>query len=372
MSTLKVSNINNPSASAGGISIDASGSLSGSLPYPNRNLLYNGAMQVHQRGTTISSLGDGDSGYHTVDRWRFFEGATFVPEYTMSVENDAPSGSGFSKSLKMLVTTAEITPTSNTWSGIQQRLEGQDLQRIAKGTSESKELTLSFWVKSNVTGTYICELYDADNARSICASYSIISSGEWEKKVIYLSADSTGELNNDNESSLDFRFILSAGTNYTSGTLQTSWGTSVNANRAVGQTNLTAETNNYWQVTGVQLEIGPVATDFEFETYATTLQKCKRYYQSYNQLNAFSATPGSSTTYFGTNLAFSPEMRALPTMISYSTSSGNPNVIRQWNGTESPVASFVASSKNLTYVVTSSGVSTSSVLGFNLTADAEL
>jgi len=134
-------------------------------------------------------------------------------------------------------------------------------------------------VKSNVTGTYIVRMQDQDNSRSVSAAYTISASGTWEKKTITFPADTTGAFDNDNAASLTIDFALGAGSDRTSGTLGTVWASTVNANALVGQTNVAAATNNFWQITGVQLEAGSVATPFEFEDYGTTLAKCQRYYQ---------------------------------------------------------------------------------------------
>jgi hypothetical protein len=152
------------------------------------------------------------------------------------------------------------------------------VQQFLKGTASAKQFSVSFWVKSNVTGTYIAELRDADNARTVSASYTVSVSGTWEKKTITFPADTTGAFDNNNDASLFLNFSLGAGTNYSSGTLATTWVSTTNANRYVGQTNVAAATSNYWQITGVQLEAGAVATPFEFEDYGTTLAKCQRYY----------------------------------------------------------------------------------------------
>lgn len=275
MSTVKVVNVQHPSASTAAVTLAADGSMTGAFPAPNRNLLYNGAMQLSQRGTSASGLTS--FGYATADRWLYAMDS--FGTWTQSVENDAPTGSGLRKSLKMLCTTAQASPASDKYLFFDQRLEGQDLQRIAKGTASAQQLTLSFWVKSNKTGTYIAELMDEDNNRYVSASYSVSASATWEKKTITFPADTTGALDNDNAGSLYLRLWLGAGSNFTSGTLATSWGTPVTANRAVGQTNLAAATNNYWQITGVQLEVGPVATGFEFKSYGQELRECQRYYQ---------------------------------------------------------------------------------------------
>jgi len=243
-------------------------------PQTNRNVVINGAMQVAQRGTSTASITAG--GYYTADRWL----TTNVSQgtWTQSVEADAPTGSGFRNSLKMLCTTADASPAAADFLGIEQTFEGQNLQQFLKGTASAKPFAVSFWVKSNLTGTYIAILQDSNNGRSVSASYTISVSATWEKKTITFPADITGALDNDNQLSLRMRFFLGAGSDRTSGTLGTTWATTVAANLAVGQTNLAAATNNYWQVTGVQIEAGSVATPFEFEDFGVTLRKCQRYY----------------------------------------------------------------------------------------------
>ena len=254
-------------------------------PSRDRNVIINGAMQVAQRGTSTASITAG--GYYTIDRYPLV--LSSLGTWTSSVENDAPTGSGFRKSIKVLCTTASASPASGSYFLLQQELEGQNVQQFAKGTASAKQFTVSFWVKSNVTGTYIVEIRDADNSRTVNASYTISASATWEKKTITFPADTTGVFDNDNNASLGLGFWLGGGTTFTSGTLQTTWATQTNANRAVGQTNLASATSNYWQVTGVQLEAGAVATPFEFEDYGTTLEKCQRYcYVIGKENNAFS------------------------------------------------------------------------------------
>ena len=285
----------------------------------NRNVIINGAMQVAQRGTSTASVTA--TGYYTADRFNAI--FTSLGTWTQSVEADAPTGSGFRNSLKMLCTTADAAPAAGDLLAMQQTIEGQNLQQFLKGTASAKSFALSFWVKSNVTGTYIAELNDQDNTRSVSASYSISVSGTWEKKTITFPADTTGAFDNDNAGSLNVNFWLGAGTTFTSGTLATTWGSRTNANRAVGVTNLASATSNYWQVTGVQLEVGSVATPFEFEDAGTTLAKCQRYYfrtpnttaQSYANI-ATGFMSSTSTAEFVIPLPVS--MRVAPT--SFETS----------------------------------------------------
>lgn len=241
-----------------------------------RNIVYNGAMQVAQRGTSVTGITTG--GYYTADRWA--SEVINIGTWTQTVENDAPTGSGFRKSLKMLCTTADAAPAASDIINIEQRLEGQDVQRIKKGTASAEQVTLSFWVKSNVTGTYTILFFDADNSRSVSATYSVASSATWEKKTITFPADTTGAFDNDNATSIRLFFCLGAGSNFTSGAIATTWGSYSAANRAQGQVNVAAATNNYWQVTGVQFEVGPKPTPFEFLPYGVELARCQRYYES--------------------------------------------------------------------------------------------
>ena len=295
------------------------GSSIGQQALSNRNVIINGAMQVAQRGTSTASITAGDFIYRTADRYN--TALSSLGTWTESVENDAPTGSGLRKSLKFLCTTADASPAAADYFIMSQSLEGQNVQQFAKGTSAAKSFALSFWVKSNVTGTYTVNLRDLDNTRSCAASYSISASATWEKKTIIFPADTTGAFDNDNAASLRLVFNLAIGSNYSSGTLQTTWGANVDANLAVGQTNLASAINNYWQVTGVQLEAGAVATPFEFEPISDTLTKCFRYFQRIingaDQTNEAVVTLQSTgaTAAYGFKGLFSP-MRATPTISS--------------------------------------------------------
>jgi hypothetical protein len=316
-----------------------------------RNLINNGAMQVTQRATSVTGITTLD--YYTADRYQQI--IESLGTWTQSVENDAPTGSGFRKSLKMLCTTADAAPAASDNLIIAQRLEGQNLQSIRKGTSDAQQLTLSFWVKSNVTGTYIAELRDQDNTRDVHSTYSISSSGTWEKKTIVFSADTTGELDNDNNNSLSLLFWLGAGTNFTSGTLNTSWASITNANRAVGQTNLAAATNNYWQITGVQLEVGAVATPFEFKPYAQELLECQRYYYKVlaNSLESFCNGMAVTTSSGRGEVPFLVEMRIKPTAIEQTGTANDYLILRPGPVGESctSVPTFVSATKNSSTVL---------------------
>jgi hypothetical protein len=164
---------------------------------------------------------------------------------------------------------------------VQQRIEGQNLQGVAKGTSDAKPLVCSFYVKSNLTGQFNMYLEDTDNTRAIAGTYTISSADTWEFKTVRFPADTTGAFTNDNNMSLVLHFFLAAGSNFTSGTIASAWQSKTLANLGVGMSNnILSSTSNDWAMAGVQLEVGQNPTEFEHEPFDTTLRKCKRYYES--------------------------------------------------------------------------------------------
>jgi hypothetical protein len=279
-----------------------------------RNIIINGDMSIAQRSTSVASISS--VGYYTMDRFKLTDASSGT--WTQSQSTDVPTGQGFATSLKMDCTTADASPGSGDSLVLQQLIEGQNLQYLKKGTSSAESTTLSFWVKSNKTGTYICELRDIDNNRTISQSYTISSANTWEKKTITFAGDTTGALGNDNAESLRCNFYLNAGSDYTSGTLQTSWGGRTNANRAVGQVNLADSTDNEWYITGVQLEVGTTASDFEFLPYDVNLQRCQRYYYQHVTIG-YSKTVGIGYYYnssdIRTSIQFPTTMRTNPSLV---------------------------------------------------------
>jgi hypothetical protein len=243
------------------------------------NMVINGAMQVAQRSSSVTGVTS--NGYYTCDRMEV--NVSNLGAYTVTQENDAPEG--FVNSLKIDCTTADASPASSDYVFFTHKLEGQDLQHLKKGTSNALPVTLSFWVKSNITGTYQFNLRDNDNVRYISASYTIDASGAWEYKTITLAGDTTGVLDNDANESLKLEWWLDSGSNFNSGTLNTSWAAASNANRNAGATvNIGDSTSNYWQITGVCLNVGDSAIDFPHdESYGETLAKCQRFYYQKQQ-----------------------------------------------------------------------------------------
>ena len=293
-----------------------------------RNIIINGDMIQSQRSTSVSSITG--SGYNTVDRWHIV--LSGLGTWTQSQSTDVPTGQGFAKSLKMDCTTADASPGSGDFLFLNQKVEGQNVQYLKKGTSSAESTTLSFWVKSNKTGTYICELDDNDNTRNINKSYTINSADTWEKKEITFAGDTTGAFGNDNANSLQVIWWLGAGSNYTSGTLNNAWESTTNANRAVGQVNLADSTSNEFYITGVQLEAGTSASDFEFLPVDVNLARCQRYYQIIADRTstgermaiicgaAIATGTGSGVVYAA--LQFPTPMRASATMLSTTVTNG--------------------------------------------------
>ena len=297
--------------SGSALTTDGSGTLSWAAPYTNRNLLINGDMSVSQRGTSESSVTT--SGYKKApDRWLInINGAG---THTVSqVSGGSPTG--FYNNYRILCSLASTLSLSGAFLKLTQTIEGNNLTRLKKGTSDAESVTISFWVKSDVTGTYICEIEDDDNTRAISQSYTISAANTWEFKSLTFPGDTSGVLNTDANKSMEVHWWLAAGSVYQSGTLQTSWGSDTNANRAVGQVNFASSNSNDWQITGVQMEIGTTHTPFEYLTIEEQLTRCKRYYQ---QFDAGSSTRILGNGHFHAAADFKafvpliPEMRAEP------------------------------------------------------------
>ena len=289
--------------------------------YPSDRLvtpiIINGDMSLAQRGT--SATGKTTDGYYTIDRYQF--AISTLGTWTFTQSTTVPSGQGFSYSQKADCTTADASPAAGDRIFYRQSFEGNTVQALKKGTSNAEKFTVSFWVRSNKTGTYILELYDHDNSRHINKSYTINSADTWEKKIIVIDADTTGAFLNDNNLSLHVAWWLGAGSTYTSGSLQTSWDSATNANRAVGQVNLADSTSNEWYITGVQLEVGEFDSttipSFPFESFDNNLRKCQRYYYKRESENSYG--PGAQGMQIGASntmiQGYHPvKMRTAPSM----------------------------------------------------------
>jgi hypothetical protein len=249
----------------------------------NRNLIINGAMQVAQRGT--SSTG---SSYQTVDR--FFYSASNLDNHALTQTQQAVTDlAGFSNSWRITTTTAESAIAADELVYVAQKIEAQNLQQLAYGTSSAKQVTLSFYVKSSVTGTFSTNLYQVDDNRIVNSEYTISSANTWERKEITYAADQTGVIDNDNGSGFYVTWNLALGSNR-KGNAASAWETQNTDNWGGAGTYTDAvitTVNATWEITGVQLEIGDVATPFEHEDFGTTirLHRKHKYLCSTHSLN---------------------------------------------------------------------------------------
>jgi len=277
-----------------------------------RNLVINGAMQVNQRGTTDAVNGNG----FPVDRFKCTVAA--LDQLVVALSQDSSAPAGFANSLKIEISTVEDALAVNETFVLETRLESQDLLQVQKGTATAKTMSLTFYVKSSVTGNYALQALDSDNGRSVAFLYAISVADTWEKKSILIPADTTGAFADDNGIGLSLVWFLAAGTNFTSGTLQSAWAGTTNANLAAGHNvNIMANTDNNWSLTGVQLEVGSVATPFEHRSFAEELAMCQRYFHSTTFANGKAASAGglvnSSTIGVISGMTHPVIMRAAPT-----------------------------------------------------------
>jgi hypothetical protein len=384
-SRLIVNSIRHTGGSADAVTLASDGTCTANITnnLSNRNLIINGAMQVAQRATSVTGITSGN--YYVCDRWILGYGTAGT--WTLSQSTDTPND--FGNSFKFDCTTANGSLSAGSNLQLKQFFEGQNLQQIQKGTSTAKEVTVSFYVKTNKTGTYVVELMDHDNSNRHCNKSYTVSDTNWNRYELTFPADTTGTLNNDNAKSFEVGFWLVAGSTFTGGSLQTTWSTLNQGSRAVGQINLADNTSNEWFITGVQLEVSDHATDFEHRSFGQELALCQRYfYKTYRQ----GVAPGTddttdliskrnemsaSRTDMVLNIAYSVPMRATPTIVGYSKA-GNSNKflitgIDYSGGSEGTFAGTVyRGRKYLNQLSAGTTVPSGSYAHFHFTADAEL
>ena len=318
MSEIKVNSIKGVGASAAAITVNnTDGTCTANITnnLSNRNKIINGSMICSQRGSSFAAANN----IYTLDRYKIngsHDGA-------VTISQSSTSPDGFSNSLKVDVTTADTSIASGQYIQINARPEAQDLQDLAYGTSAAKTITVSFYVRSNVTGTYTFAMQQADNSsKQVSQTYTINSADTWEKKTFTFAGDTSGVINNDNGVGFQINWNLAIGSQYTTGTSRSVWTTYADADFAAGHTaNILSSTSNEFYLTGVQLEVGSVATDFEHRTFADELTRCERYYQviiegvGYN----FVAVHHNGSRIQGT-VRLRPEMRTSPSIVQNSGS----------------------------------------------------
>ena len=315
MSEIKVNSIKGVAASTAALTINnTDGTCTANITnnLSNRNLIINGAMQVAQRGTSTTTNG------YLIDRFRSNLGGLDQLAFTMSQSTDAPTG--FRKSLKFDVTTAETGGIgSDEYAGLRYIAEAQDVAHLLHGTSAAKTMTLSFYVKSAKTGTYCVQIFQADPLKYQLHEYTINQADTWERKTITIQGNTSDAINNDNGIGLRIAWHLVVGSgDHASAT--SSWVSGSSFKATSNQVNLWDNSNNDWFLTGCQLEIGTVATDFEHRSFGQELTLCQRYYISYGRAamvyyNMGNIDGGNEAQTF---TIFPTEMRTAPSSLDTS------------------------------------------------------
>ena len=285
-----------------------------------RNLLINGGMRVHQRGGTIT-LNNAAVTY-TLDRISFYKnhaGANTVEQST-----DTPVGLGFTNSLKFTTTSADSSVAATDRVAMIYRMEGYDAASLEFGTANAKTITISFYVKSSITGTHGGAVGNGSDNRAYPFTYTISSADTWERKSITIAGDTTGTWATDNTRSLQIAWGLGVGSTY-SGTAG-AW-EAADRNSATGATTGVLTTvNATWFITGIQLEVGSSASDFEHRPFAEELNLCYRYFYKIirtDPYGEFLVIRCYNTTQ-GTGVMILPvPMRVQPTFTSTTPISGN-------------------------------------------------
>ena len=277
----------------------------------NRNVIINGAMNVAQRGTSASSIGN--ETVFILDRFKTLQsGSNGV--LTMSQDSSAPSG--FANSLKLDCTTADTSIASGESLILRQVIEGQNLQGFAKGTSDAKPFAVSFYVKGNASATYNCVLGDEDNTRQSVRQFTVGT--DWSRVELTFPPDTTGAFDDDDAGSLEFNIILHAGSDLTSGSLNENvWEARDFTKQGSGISSFFDSTDRTFFITGVQLEVGQNPTEFEHEPFDRTLAKCQRYFEKTDREGSdtyrISENKGTTSASYYYAIDFRVTKRAKPT-----------------------------------------------------------
>ena len=320
-----------------------------------RNRIINGAMTISQRGTSFTGLTNGGSAY-TLDRWFWNESGTATAVQSVTQDSSAPNG--FVNSLKIQTTTAQSSLNADNAYKLFQIIEGNNVSDLGWGTANAKTITISFWVRSSLTGTFGGFLRNGAGDRYYVFSYTINSADTWEYKTVTIAGDTSGTWLKDNGLGLFVTFSFGTGSTYQGAA--GAWG-STRLEAPTGQVNVAGILNATFYITGVQLEVGTQATSFEYRQYQQELALCQRYCNVYggNIYSVFGTMSfGFSGTGFSSATVFPVEMRAVPT-VAYT---GNTRAV---SGSDSIAVTSVAfndsnSSKKIAIVEPSvaSGITT--------------
>ena len=280
----------------------------------NRNVIINGAMEVAQRGTSVTGVTS--SGFNTVDRFQYAEGSGGGSAgFTISQSTEAPDG--FGNSFKFEVTTTD-TLTGGENCLIRTRLEGRDMQRFKFGSSSAESMTVSFFVRASLTGTYGLQvMVGPSSQRTAMQSYTVNSANTWEYKTITFAGSTDYAIPNDSSRGFDLNFMLDSGPDDLTAPYAF---TSDAAFRApTGQVNFVQTSGATFHVTGVQVEVGTEATPFEHRSFGQELALCQRYYQQIvgvSDQTIIGSGRANGTTVAEVAVPLAVSLRASPTLNS--------------------------------------------------------
>ena len=282
----------------------------------NRNLIINGDMGIDQRNAGGSVTVNAGAAFYGVDRFRL-SGVSASGVFTGVQSTDAPTG--FSTSLKLTVTTADASITAADLYYINHNIEGYNTRSLNLGTANAKAITLSFWVKSSVTGSFGGSFTNDDVSRAYPYNYTISVANTWEYKTVTITGDTTGTWLINNLKGLRLYWGLGTGSDYTGTADQ--WNSGVDIS-PTGSVNLISTAAATFYITGVQLEVGDTATPFEHRSYGQELALCKRYYQeidaAFRQSCCIGYRKNANHIYptGGQNHDLPVEMRTSPTLLN--------------------------------------------------------
>jgi len=292
-----------------------------------RNIIINGAMQVAQRGTSSTGVGaDGVSGYHNIDRMRIAIGTTSAGRVSMT-QTAVTDLAGFSKSLKIQCTTTDTSIAAGERLVLNYRFEGQDLQRLKASSTSTQAFTISFYARANAAFNLVSEIiFGADTSKNSEANQVNALTTSWQRFTMTVPAATNTQIDDVTTHDTDLMFWMHAGSTYQGGSNSTTLRPNVNANRGNGASSIFASTNNFVEITGIQMEVGDAATDFEHRSVAEELALCQRYFYKFintglsDQFNFYSPySPAQVTAGLPNSSAICPmtfptTMRAAPTM----------------------------------------------------------
>ena len=284
--------------------------VSSSGLYGFKNRLINGAMAISQRGTSFVS----PTGAYTIDRWEMEENT----DGTVTVTQDTDAPTGFSFSQKFTVTSADASLAATQDLIVGQYIEGFNTADLVFGSASAATVTLSFWVKSSLTGTFGGALQNSARTRSYPFTYTISSASTWEQKTVTIAGDTSGTwIGATNGIGLRVYFGLGVGSTY-SGTAG-AWA-ATNYYSATGAVSVIGTNSATWAVTGVQLEKGSTATSFDYRDYGRELMLCQRYYYGYVSGSGKLVARGGyySSTQVEGSIYFPTTMRTTPTLVATS------------------------------------------------------